>query len=291
MAGVRIRVESGPDEGLEVALCRAQVRIGRGPAANVQLTDQGFLGTLAVKFDGGVYHAANQVTDTVGRPIALRLLPPEGTEEWQFPPSNEAVWVAGHKIRLTADTLLVLTTDFDLDLPDGKHEVSRSRPTAKAKKERDLVYIVLIVVLFGLAAYLFSFDPEQGAAQKSETDVSKQYADVTGRLKQLVEDETLAAKQWPKEPQHATTARHARAISVILQDARLAEVSGRRTEAADKYVQARDELNRVLGSSDGTPGSLTLPEETAASFQAARKFVAERVIELKDFIASNRSGR
>ncbi len=285
MAGVRIRVETGPDEGLEIALCRAQVRIGRGPAANVQLSDQGFLGTLQVKFDRGVYHVANQITDTVGRPVALRLLPPEGSEEWQFPASTEAVWVTGHRIRLTPDTQVVLTADTALDLPDGKHEVSRSRPTAQAKKERDLLYLVLIVVMFGVAGFLFTQDPEQGVARKTDRELTKEYTAIAEQFEKL--EETLSRGDFRDKQ----TLRHAKSVASGLQDARVAEVSGHTAEAADKYTHVRDDLNRLLGGADGTPGAIALPPEHAVPFETARKFVAERVVELGAHIGRDRRVR
>jgi len=280
MAGVRIKVESGPDEGLEVSFGNADVRIGRGAGANVPLTDQGVMGSLRVWFDGVVYKATNEIDSTTGREADLRLVTVEG-DEFRFPARETTVWYAGFRIRLTDETCLLLATDPDLVLPDGRHTVARSRPLANEKKQRDLVKIALIVVLFGGAAAILSQDTEQTAvAGKTEREVGDQFRRVEGRLQE--EHKKLGKDQ---------AARPVATIQKLLRDARFAEVSARRAEAAERYVVARDELNRFLGPPDTPPPSLAESPELLAALREVRGFVSERLIVLKEFIVRERNTR
>lgn len=279
MAGARIRVVEGPDEGLEITLGSAEVRIGRGAAANVALTDQNVMGALRVWFDGTQYMASNHIESTTGTPAELRAETEDGGD-FVLEPRGSGPWFAGFRIWLTGQTCLVLTTEPDLVVTDGKFEVSRGKSSKAAKKQKDRLTLLAILILFPAAAFVFLQEPGQQASDRSEQESGDQYRRVEGRLRKAHE-----------EVRNDRAARPAGVVLGLLRDARFAEVSGRRGEAAERYVAAREELNRVLGAPDAVPPTVAGSADLAAALAEAREYVADRLVVHKSFVVRDRPGR
>lgn len=282
MAGARIRVMEGPDEGLEITLGSAEVRIGRGAAANVALTDQNVMGALRVWFDGTQYMASNHIESTTGTPAELRAETENGGD-FVLEPRGSGPWFAGFRIWLTGQTCLVLTIEPDLVVTDGKFEVTRGQSKEKQKKQKDRLTMLAILVLFAAVGYVIYLDTQktdQPSADRSEQESGDQYRRVAARLRKAQE-----------EVRDDRAGRPAKVVSEMIRDARFAEVSGRRAEAAERYVAAREELNRVLGAPDSAPAAVAGSAELAAALAEAREFVADRLIVHKGFIVRERPGR
>jgi hypothetical protein len=256
------------------------VRIGRGAAANVALNDQGVMGTLRVWFDGTIYKAANEVQSTTGNPVPLRGETDDGGT-FPIPPGAAGPWYGGHRIWVTELTCLLLTIDPDLKLDDGRVDVRRSRPEGEVKKQRDRVKLVLSLLMLGAAGFILLQDsPQQAMADRSEREVGDTFRRTEGQLRTAAD---------PLKGNKA--ARPADVVLGLLRDARFAEVSGRRAEAAERYVAARDELNRALGPSDAPAAPVAGSQDLTDALIAAREFVADRLVVHREFVTRERPGR
>lgn len=258
----RIKVVSGPDEGLEVVFGVAEVRIGRGAGFNVPLTDDGLNGQLRVWFEKGTYVVRNEL-QTPGY-----VLPPEGSEGYEeFHPQEQRVWFHGNRVQPTQTTVLELTIEDGIKIPDGKIEITRATDSATTKKSRDKVNMIVSIVLIVAAAGLFLVDSDPGDAANAGAS----------KVPYKAVEEKLTAESEKNDREGASQT--ARAVLSYIKEARFQEAYNRPKVAYQKYEAARDELNRTLGTPD-VGFSRKLPESTVEALETARTYVNDRLVRL-----------
>lgn len=261
----RIKIVSGPDEGLEVAFGVAEVRIGRGAGFNVPLTDDALTGQLRVWFEKGTYVVRSELQSPG------YFLPPEGVEGYdEFHPGEQKVWFHGSRVQPTQSTVLTLTIEDGVRIPDGKIEITRPTDTTTNKKSRDQANIIIIGVLLLAAVGLFLIPSDIDGPVKD------------GPISYKSVEEKLDAESKPaKKTQDERAYRTVRAVHDHLKEARFLELYRRPGAAYRRYGYARDELNRALGGTDENAElPRPMPEDTVIALREARAYVNDRLVKL-----------
>jgi len=93
---VQLVVKGGPDAGRVYSLQSGVTNIGRGPNAQIRLSDGSLHGTITIEATGGVV----RVRHDLPHQIYLNRQP--------FPPGESRTWFHGHELQPTADTVLVM---------------------------------------------------------------------------------------------------------------------------------------------------------------------------------------
>ncbi len=273
----RIKVVSGPDEGLQVVFGVAEVRIGRGAGFNVPLTDDGLNGQLRVWFEKGTYVVRNELQNPG------YFLPPEGSEGYEeFHPREQRVWFHGNRVQPTQSTVLELTIEDGVKIPDGKIEITKGTDSAAAKKSRDSINLIVSIVLIVAAAALFLIDP--GPADPATSGASR----VTYKMVDDALTEEAESKDVRRDPVAVQTVR---AVQHFIREGRFLEVYNRPEQAYRQYEGARDELNRALGAPEsGTGPSKRLPESTVSALDNTRVYVNDRLVRLAAVVRAKKAG-
>src|SRR5436305_15255504 len=93
---VQLVVKEGPDAGRTFNLAVGVTHVGRGPNAQVRLSDPSLPGTILVEAAGGVVRVRHDL------PHAIYL------NRQPFPSGEMRTWFHGHELQPTADTVLVM---------------------------------------------------------------------------------------------------------------------------------------------------------------------------------------
>ena len=98
---VQLVVKGGPDAGRTYSLASGITNIGRGPNAQIRISDPSLHGTISIETVGGVVRVRHDL------PHQIYL------NRQAFPSGEWRTWFHGHELQPTADTVLVMRLDGD----------------------------------------------------------------------------------------------------------------------------------------------------------------------------------
>ena len=167
---VQLLVKGGPDAGRTYSLPMGVTNVGRGPNAQIRLSDPSLQGVIAVETAGGVV----RVRHDLPHQIYLNRQP--------FPPGESRTWFHGHELQPTADTVLVM-------LLSGETVAGPEKPKTGQ--------MILIAGLIVAAAFIFLMPSDDDAPKTAEVaNVDKPDAVQAGLMKLATahpNDRTLTA--------------------------------------------------------------------------------------------------
>ena len=138
-------VKGGPDAGRTYNLPPGFTNVGRGPNAQVRISDPSLHGTVTIETTGGVV----RVRHDFSHQIYLNRQP--------FPPGETRTWFHGHELQPTADTVLVMRLGQD--------------SASEAKDPKKVQWIITAGI--GIIALVFLAMPADGSGSKESVSKEK----------------------------------------------------------------------------------------------------------------------
>jgi len=128
-------LKGGPDAGRTYKLAPGVTNVGRGPNAQIRISDPSLLGTITIETTGGVVRVRHDL------PHQIYL------NRQSFPPGETRTWFHGHELQPTADTVMVMQLGSD--------------GSDKAKDPKTVQWIFTAGI--GLCALIFLAMPADGS--------------------------------------------------------------------------------------------------------------------------------
>jgi hypothetical protein len=138
-------VKGGPDAGRTYNLAPGITNVGRGPNAQVRISDPSLHGTIVIETIGGIVRVRHDFTHQ----IYLNRQP--------FPPGETRTWFHGHELQPTADTVLVMRLGQD--------------SASQAKDPKTMQWVITAGI--GLVALVFLAMPADGSGSKESVSKEK----------------------------------------------------------------------------------------------------------------------
>lgn len=237
---VQLMVKGGPDAGRTYSLPMGVTNVGRGPNAQIRLSDPSMQGTIAVETAGGVV----RVRHDLPHQIYLNRQP--------FPSGESRTWFHGHELQPTADTVLVMLLSGD-----------KVEGPEKPKTGQMILTGGLVVV----AAVIFMMPTDEDGAKTADAaetaNVDKPSAVQAGLLK--------LATAHPNDRTLIT-------LPKLFAAARADELRQRTKGAFESYSQFRDAL--LLAENAPRRASEMLTPDEAAAMASAKRYVNASLIKL-----------